>query len=404
MPGAADPFAAITDAARRQRAAKDGDKAMRETMTKLVLSRDPRDVFFSCLAMGLKQRQAYELPGDPEPLLTAATDGRYLYYNPEFWAKLAPQERMGVLAHEVMHCALNHFCRQLGRDSERWNIACDLAINEELVRSGLKLPPGACIPGVGPFAKFPKGLNAERYYDMIPPKPSGGGGGAGKDPGGCGGVIPAQDEADEVQIQAKWQVATAQAREAAKQAGTLSADLERIAAGVIDPPLAWPAILRRFVQLCSKNDYTWLHANRRHIARGLYLPSARSEDLGRVVITVDTSGSIDEKTLAQFSSEAQAVLDAFPCQVELLYHDVDVAHVQEWASDDGPITFEPKGGGGTSHCPVFERIAEGDPPTCVICLTDAYTVYPEEPPDYPVLWAVLGNADDPPWGEVLRIG
>ena len=43
---------------------------------------------------------------------TMATDGRRLAYNPAFVEKLTATELEGVLAHEVMHCALAHHCRR----------------------------------------------------------------------------------------------------------------------------------------------------------------------------------------------------------------------------------------------------------------------------------------------------
>jgi predicted metal-dependent peptidase len=39
------------------------------------------------------------------------------------------------------------------------------------------------------------------------------------------------------------------------------------------------------------------------VPRGLYLPSLHSETLSPVVVAVDTSGSIDDATLAAFSDE-----------------------------------------------------------------------------------------------------
>jgi hypothetical protein len=38
-------------------------------------------------------------------------------------------------------------------------------------------------------------------------------------------------------------------------------------------------------------------------------------------------------------------------------------------------------------------------PTCVVCLTDLYTEFPDSIPTVPVLWAVVGDNDSrPPFG------
>ena len=64
---------------------------------------------------------------------------------------------------------------------------------------------------------------------------------------------------------------------------------------------------------------------------------------------------------------------------------------------------EPVGGGGTSHVPVFEHIEELDEPaSCVVCLTDGYTTYPENAPMLPVLWVMTTN-EVAPFGETVPI-
>ncbi len=71
---------------------------------------------------------------------TMATDGVSLFYNPAFVETLNAAELAGVLAHEVMHPALQHHTRRGDRDLKRWNIACDYAINPLLLDAGLTLP------------------------------------------------------------------------------------------------------------------------------------------------------------------------------------------------------------------------------------------------------------------------
>jgi hypothetical protein len=67
------------------------------------------------------------------------------------------------------------------------------------------------------------------------------------------------------------------------------------------------------------------------------------------------------------------LLDAYDCSLTVLFHDVVVRHVPRWEPSDGPLVLEPKGG-GTSHACGFDWLAEhGDPPTCVVRLSDLYT-------------------------------
>jgi isopentenyl phosphate kinase len=42
-------------------------------------------------------------------------------------------------------------------------------------------------------------------------------------------------------------------------------------------------------------------------------------------------------------------------------------------------------------------------PACLIYLTDADGVYPDEPSTYPMLWAIMSLNRQAPWGETVYI-
>jgi predicted metal-dependent peptidase len=210
-------------------------------------------------------------------------------------------------------------------------------------------------------------------------------------------------QAEARQSEAEWQVAVAQARQVAKLRGELPGGLARLVEEVLQSRVDWRDVLREFVSSHARNDYCWSPPNRRFVHQGLYLPGLRSEELGEVVLAVDTSGSIGEKELARFAAEAQGILEAFDCSLTILYHDTAVQAVRHWRSGEGPLTLEPAGGGGTSHVCVFDWVsARAEQPACVVCLTDLHTELPQVAPPAPVLWAVVGrNTNDPPFG--LRV-
>ena len=92
---------------------------------------------------------------------TMATDGRRIFYDPAFADSLTPAELEGVLAHEVLHCALGHHCRRGQCDPRLWNEAADLAINPMLVADKFTLPTGALIDPA--YAN----LSAEEIYALL---------------------------------------------------------------------------------------------------------------------------------------------------------------------------------------------------------------------------------------------
>jgi len=394
-------FGAVEAVAANQRLEEQAAKCLAGARTRLILGRDAKAAFFATLLLRLT-------PAVDWAVGTMATDGRALAYSPPFVAGLAPDELVGVLAHEVMHNALAHHCRRGDRDPVKWNIACDLAINPLLTNSGFTLPKGRLMPGEGRYAAVAAGQSAEAYYAVLSPDTADAAADDGvADPGGCGQVRgPAQAApADARQQEAEWQVAVAQAEQAARGKGDLPAGLGRAVQDVLNPAADWKTVRREFVAAAAKTDYSWSRPNRRYVARGLYLPGLHSEELGEVVIAVDTSGSVGEQELAAFAGEAAGILGAFACTATILYHDAAVQHVQWWTPSDGDIVLEPVGGGGTSHACVFDWLdANGVSPACVVCLTDLDTDFPPTAPAVPVLWAVVGgNARVPPFGRRVSL-
>jgi predicted metal-dependent peptidase len=396
-----------------------GDERHRwiKTRTRLVL----KSPFFGMLAMRLKLTEA-------PWCMTAATDGKHLFYNPWYVAALSDDELTALWAHEVMHCTNGHPWRRGQRDRERWNWACDYAIDPLLVDAQFKVPNATVNPQW-------RGWAAEQIYSHIPvpkkqPQQGGGSGqgqgqgqggqqGQGQDQqgGGSGGekderapsyaptkgeVLDA-DQGEANQQQAEWKQAVSAAAQVAKSQGKMPAGLEILVNDWLEPRVPWKAILRRFVQQKAKLDYSWTRPNKRYASQGVLLPSMRSEQMPPIVIAVDTSGSIGREELAQFAGEMGAILDeAKPEIAYVVYCDAEIANTQEFLPGD-QLVFKPKGGGGTSFVPVFEWVkAQAIEPACLIYLTDMYGSFPKEEPEYPVLWA--STTKHPPAGYMPPFG
>lgn len=402
-----DPFDLLAQAASRVAHEEVAAKLISTARTKLVLDRDAKAVFFATLALGLKTEPVWD-----EAIETMATDGRSLFYNPEWAAALPLAEAIGVIAHEVCHVCFKHHARRAGRNPRKFNIATDLAINDILKDAGYKLPACGIFPGKSPYEKLPKGLSAEEYYKLLPDEPEGDEGdkgGGSSDPGGCGKVIDAGDGSPAAQREAEAEatVSVAQAANAAKQSGrgTLPAGIARLVEEALTPQVDWRNILRDFIgKHLAKDDYSWTTPNRRFIAQGLYLPGVRSEAKPTVALLVDTSGSIGEKELRQFGGELAGLLEASPCKLWVGYHHTNVYKTQEWTPSDGELVLEGLQSGGTCHREPFKRIEQDDvQPDCVVCLTDMQTSYPDSPPPWPVVWCSIDKNGKAPFGEVIYI-
>src|SRR6185369_5984417 len=172
--------------------------------------------FFGTLALHLEIIERDDLP-------TMATDGRSLFYNKDFLAKITDEEAEFVIAHEAYHCACLHHTRRQNRDPFIWNVACDYVVNADLVKAGFKAPQGALLD-----SQY-DGLSSEDVYAIIMKKAKEGGGGEGdKDgkgkrvPGGgngggkpdfskCGEILDAaKNAAGKAEQEAEWKTITKQ--------------------------------------------------------------------------------------------------------------------------------------------------------------------------------------------------
>jgi predicted metal-dependent peptidase len=355
---------------------------------------------------------------------TTATDARVIYYNPDYIAALDLEQTKFALAHEALHCALQHFHRRGHRDKHRWDVACDHAINPLLAADGLKPPPDALlVPGF-------EGMTAEEIYPLIqdntreqphddhaydsePPQNRGGeragqpgGGTPDEDQRGAGDEDSANRPAplsssEREALALQWRQRLAGAAQQALQAGKLRGSLARLVDHLLQPQLPWRMLLARYMTSVARDDYSFQRPSRREGTA--ILPSLRSAQVNLAVV-LDTSGSISDSEMQEFVSEVNAIKGQVGARIVL--HACD-----ERLAPDGPWTYEPweemhlpgtfHGGGGTRFTPAFDWIAACDrKPDLLIYFTDAQGEFPEQEPAYPVLWLVKGKSKVP-WG--LRV-
>ena len=94
--------------------------------------------FLAGIIMGLEVIACREYQG--REVRTAATNGTYLLFNPDFAATLTLAEIKGVCLHEVWHVAGGHPWRGIGYDSAKVNIAQDHEVNNICLEAGATLP------------------------------------------------------------------------------------------------------------------------------------------------------------------------------------------------------------------------------------------------------------------------
>lgn len=368
-------------------------KRLAKAKTNLILSHP----FVGTVAMNMPFEITREVP-------TASTNGKKVMFNPEFCDPLTDEEMTFLVAHECMHPMLEHNYRRHERTPRRWNHAADYVINKLLVEDGIGKMPGCGLYSDDLYNSG--GGTSDGIYNILPEEQdddSGYNGVAG--PGS--GMDECQDADGTGQQQqaeaAKWRVKVAQAAQAAKMCGKLTAAQGRLVEEVLNPKVDWRDVLRRFVEKCKTDLRTWARPNRRFLSQGLYLPSRDGEAMGELVVAVDCSGSIGQEELAQFKAELQTIFeDQKPRKLHVIFFESEVSGYDVMDRDDDFI-FDPRGCGGTAFSPIFKKIQEeGVEPVACVVLTDLYCHDFGDQPDYPVMWVSYGS-DEAPWGEVVMM-
>ena len=103
---------------------------------------------------------------DNLPYHTAATDGKNIYVDPNYFESLSENEKIFTIAHEIMHIKFMHMFRLKDKDGKKrdpklWNIATDAIINANLERDGFTIKEG--------YVNMPEALNysAEEFYQKL---------------------------------------------------------------------------------------------------------------------------------------------------------------------------------------------------------------------------------------------
>ena len=328
---------------------------------------------------------------------TAWTNGKRIGYNPHFIDSLNDEERKFVVAHECLHPMLEHTFRRGGRHHKKWNQAGDYVINKLLKDEGIGKLVKGCLDN--DQLHQAGGGTTDGIYNLLPEPDDDGNNGHGEPLDDCRDTEGSP--ADQAQAEAEWKVRVAQAAQAAKMMGKMSAGMQRLVDDVLQPKVDWREVLRKFVEKCKSDQRSWARPNRRFLSQGLYLPSVSGESLGEIAIAVDCSGSIDQETISQFAAEIRTIKeDGNPTKIHVVYFDSEVSHYESYGRDDD-LDIKPHGGGGTAFSPVFTYFAEHDiDPVACIFLTDLCCDDFGNMPDYPVLW-VSTDEGTAPFGEVV---
>lgn len=346
-----------------------------------------RHPFFGTLATRLRLVQADEW------CMTAATDGRFLYYNTQFFNAMNNKEIEFVIAHEVLHCVYDHFGRRESRDPMLYNIAADYVVNNLLVDQRIGDKPKV----VDCFQDFKyRGWTSEEVYEELFKDAKKNGeefvkqlgemldehldmeGEDGDEDGdgqGNGKGRPKYSKAELDQIRDEMKEAMINAAQSAG-AGNVPAGIARLIKEMTEPKMNWRELIRQQIQSTIKSDYTFIRPSRKGQMSGAILPGMTFQDTIDISVALDMSGSIGNAQAADFLGEIKGIMEEFKdYRIKLWCFDTKVYNEQDFSAEGGEdlMDYEIMGGGGTDFDVNWKYMKDNDfVPKKFIMFTDGY--------------------------------
>lgn len=315
--------------------------------------------------------------------------------NPEYWS--------GLVMHELLHLVLDSFKRREDRDPVLWNIAQDAIINAMVRDLGYKLPDGgvdlAYVRRLLDINISDEQLLGEytdlMIYDHI-----------------AQNAIALPSPFDEIIIDGDGtSVEVSDLQKKLKDAihqqmaiGRLPGSIERAFETLNKVHLPWHQILTRVVH-SSAGKHAHTRFNKKYIGNEIYLEVRVPRDTHRVVVAVDTSGSITPEIIGTFNEIIRHML-SMGIEVDVIIFDAEVhSHTKRVRGIDA-IKYE--GGGGTSFIPPIEKVVDSYGQlreVTLVILTDGMGTFPSDvPKTLEVIWVIIpGGVNEVPFGRKIQV-
>lgn len=342
---------------------------------------------------------------------TACTNGRDEYYGRKFVEGMIEPEVRFLKLHETFHKAkldLPTWKHLYDQDPKLANMASDYVNNLMIweidpTEQYLKMPKG------GLLDKRFKGMDTGEVFAILKQEKENeqgnGNGEAGQGTGsGAGDQPEGFDEHD-------WEGASALSdteqkllaeeidqalRQGKIYAERMNGTLPQAIEARLAPEVRWQDELAEFVSsLCSGSDLpSFRKRNRRRMESEIIYPTLITERLGKLVVGIDTSGSIfGSDMLSSFMASLHNLCEVVrPESVDVLYWDSHVAGHEVYDENSYAgllVSASPVGGGGTEpQCVVDYMQQKHLRPDAVVMLTDGEVSSWGKGWTAPTLWCI----------------
>ena len=389
-------------------------------MRRMLMARErvaKRNPFFASILFGanLVESKSHK---------TVWSDGLDIFFHPDYVSDSKNDPFLeGILLHCVLHCAMLHSSRKRYRDNKKWNDACDYPVNK-VVEDYFKMPPEALrdkkFSEISPEAVYEllqqqkdkqqkqKGKGKPQQGKGKPEKGDGQGqpqdgeeGEGSGDPSedqqedeAPGTMVEPEDQDQQDQADRQWKRAVAGAMERSPP-GTMPGNLQRLIGDLFPKEkIDWKDLIRDMSRDSkSKATRTWTRPNRRRLGNDELMPGYGNDNVYKLVMCLDVSGSVSQKMIQEMCEEAASLLDQdLVTNVTLISVDTRIQNMLEAKNSEDIIGWNAGGGGGTDFRSAMDEVGKMQDVIGCIFLTDmATSSFGTEPP-FSVVWVDWANS------------
>lgn len=361
---------------------------------------------------------------------TAATDGRNIFYYPDFFEPLTDGQIVFVMMHEVLHVVLNHLGRarfSSHKHHQIGNLAADFAANQILVSENIGKHIGsgyitkADLVAATKKEKDIKEMGTlydpiyanmsyeEIYEDLLETAEELEKEGYIKPMAGSG--FDSHEDWDSLSEEEKQKIKDAIRDSVVSAAngvgaGNVPGSMRRFLGDLLTPKLNWKQLLTKKIESQVRSVRTYARLNRRASTSNFIFPSKAPEQGVTAVLAVDVSGSIGNQEIREFFTECVHLFETYAnFKIGVLCFDTRGYNYQEYDqyNSDEILSYDLTGGGGTDFSGIFKYLKELEiVPEQLVIFTDGET-HDFGDPDYCDTVFVIKNTREvtPPYGETV---
>lgn len=371
------------------------NKNIENEISKSIIKLLIEEPFYAHILSGVSRKITNKVPTAAVGLIGKTIT---LFINEDFFLKSLTKasSKVAVIKHEVLHLVFKHIFRSKENkyDHFLYNLAADIVVNQYIGK--WKLPESAVTLDTFPELNLEKNETLEWYYDKLVSFSD-----KNED------VVKKLNDLkvrknhsdhsfwdksnkydnDSAQIIFGKLIVEAKKRTGDKDFDKLPLNIKNIVEIEIlkqQQKIDWKSAIKIFFNSSKKTylKYTYKRVSKRYGTR----PGLKIKQHSKLLIALDTSGSIDNEELNEFFSEIHGIWKT-GTEVDIVECD---SEIQKHYSYKGKIPKYIHGRGGTFFDPVFEFINENRNLKYDGCiyLTDGYASKPKIKPYCPVIWVI----------------